>query len=53
VVEAGTDPRNAAMQAVFQRVGWEPTGSLVELGREWLVYRITRKQWQARRDAGS
>jgi RimJ/RimL family protein N-acetyltransferase len=49
VVEAPTDPRNLAMQAVFRRVGWVLAGSLTEYAREWVVYRITRQQWQARR----
>jgi RimJ/RimL family protein N-acetyltransferase len=49
VVEAPTDPRNLAMQAVFRRVGWVLAGSLTEYAREWVMYRITRQQWQARR----
>jgi len=48
VVEASTAPANAAMRTVFQRAGWQLAGSLPELGREWVVYRITRAQWQAR-----
>jgi len=48
VVEASTDPANAAMRTVFQRVGWLPTGSLTESGREWVMYRITRREWEAR-----
>src|SRR5215470_7411211 len=48
VVEAPTDPANVAMRAVFQRVGWELAGSLTEYEREWVMYRITRPQWQAR-----
>jgi len=51
VVEAATDPGNVAMQAVFRRVGWAFAGSLTEHGREWVAYRITRQQWQTRRDA--
>ena len=47
VVEAPTDPANVAMRTVFERVGWELAGPLTELGRQWLVYRITRPQWQA------
>jgi RimJ/RimL family protein N-acetyltransferase len=47
VVEAPTDPANAAMRTVFDRVGWQQAGPLNELGREWVVYRITRPQWQA------
>jgi RimJ/RimL family protein N-acetyltransferase len=48
VVEAPTDPANVAMRTVFQRVGWQLTGSLTELGREWVMYRITRPQWRAK-----
>ncbi len=48
-VEAPTDPANIAMRTVFQRVGWELVGSLTESGREWVVYALTRAQWQARR----
>ena len=48
VVRAETDPANAAMRTVFERCGWQPAGTLTELGREWLVYLITRPQWQAR-----
>jgi RimJ/RimL family protein N-acetyltransferase len=49
VVEAPTDRANVAMRTVFQRVGWELAGPLTELGRQWLVYRITRPQWRARK----
>jgi RimJ/RimL family protein N-acetyltransferase len=48
VVEAPTDPANVAMRAVFQRVGWKLAGSLTEFGREWVMYRITRLEWEAR-----
>jgi RimJ/RimL family protein N-acetyltransferase len=46
-VEAPTDPANVAMRTVFQRAGWTPAGSLTEFGREWIMYRITRRDWQA------
>ena len=46
-VEASTDPANAAMRTVFGKVGWKPAGSLTELGREWVMYRITRREWEA------
>jgi RimJ/RimL family protein N-acetyltransferase len=46
-VGASTDHANAAMRTVFQRVGWKTTGSLTEFGREWVVYRITRREWEA------
>ena len=52
VVRAETDPANVAMRTVFERCGWQPAGTLTELGREWLVYRITRPQWQARAASG-
>lgn len=48
VVEAPTDPGNAPMRAVFGHVGWSQAGMVTELGREWVVYRITRQEWQAR-----
>lgn len=47
-VEAPTDPANVAMRTVFQRAGWAPVASLTEYGRRWVMYRITRRQWQAR-----
>jgi RimJ/RimL family protein N-acetyltransferase len=47
-VEAPTDPANVAMRTVFQRVGWEPAGTLTEYGREWVMYRITRGDWPGR-----
>jgi RimJ/RimL family protein N-acetyltransferase len=49
VVEAPTDPANLAMQAVFRHVGWQHAGSLAEHGRAWVVYRITREQWETQR----
>ena len=48
VVEAPTDPGNAPMRAVFGHVGWSQAGTVTEHGREWLMYRITRQEWQAR-----
>jgi RimJ/RimL family protein N-acetyltransferase len=45
--EASTDPANVAMRTVFQKAGWMPAGSLTELGREWVMYRITRREWEA------
>jgi RimJ/RimL family protein N-acetyltransferase len=47
VVEAPTDPANIAMRTVFQRVGWSFVGPLTDLGREWVMYRMTRSQWAA------
>lgn len=48
VVEAPTDPGNAPMCAVFGHVGWSLAGTVTEHGREWVMYRITRQEWQAR-----
>jgi RimJ/RimL family protein N-acetyltransferase len=48
-VEAPTDPANVAMRTVFQRVGWDLVDTVHEFDREWLMYAITRQQWQARR----
>jgi len=48
-VAASTDPANVAMRTVFQRVGWMPAGSLTEYGRVWIMYRITRREREARR----
>jgi RimJ/RimL family protein N-acetyltransferase len=48
VVEAPTDPANVAMRTVFERVGWKLAGTLTEYGREWVMYRITRPDWEAR-----
>jgi hypothetical protein len=45
----GPDPANHAMRAVFRHVGWREDGTLTEAGRDWLMYRITRPQWQAAR----
>ena len=52
VVRAETDPANAAMRTVFERCGWQPAGRLTELGRVWLVYLISRAQWQDRAASG-
>ena len=48
VVEASTDPANVAMRTVFRRAGWKLAESLTEFGREWVTYRITRLEWEAR-----
>jgi RimJ/RimL family protein N-acetyltransferase len=47
VVEAPTDPANTAMRTVFQRVGWALVGQLAEYDRQWVMYRITRREWEA------
>jgi RimJ/RimL family protein N-acetyltransferase len=52
VIEGDTDPANAAMRAVFHRAGWAQVGSRTEFGREWVVYRITRKDWLTSRSTG-
>ena len=48
VVQAPTDPANVAMRTVFQRAGWAAAGPLTEFDRDWVMYRITRRQWQMR-----
>ena len=48
VVEAPTDPGNGPMRAVFGHVGWSLAGTVTEHGREWVMYRITRREWAAR-----
>jgi hypothetical protein len=50
VLEAGTDEANHAMRSVFGHVGWRADGTLTEIGRDWIMYRITRPQWQARKN---
>lgn len=52
VIEGDTDPANAAMRAVFHRAGWAQAGSQTEFGREWIIYRITRKDWLTSRSTG-
>ncbi len=47
VVEAPTDPANTAMRTVFERSGWRLVGTVHELGRQWVLYGITRQQWGA------
>ncbi len=46
-VEAPTDSANVAMRTVFDRCGWTQAGSVTDHGRMWLLYRITRPQWEA------
>ena len=46
-VRAPADPADVAMRTVFRDVGWMPAGSLTELGREWVMYRITRREREA------
>ena len=48
VAEAPTDPANVARRTVFQRAGWMLAGSLTEFSREWVMYRITRQEWESR-----
>ena len=47
-VQAPTDPENAAMRTVFERVGWELVETYREFGRTWVMYAITRERWEAR-----
>ncbi len=49
LVEAGTNPGNHAMRAVFRRVGWREEETVIEGGQDWLMCRITRQEWQAAR----
>jgi RimJ/RimL family protein N-acetyltransferase len=49
LIEAGTDPANHAMRAVFRHAGWQQNGTVTEIGRDWLMYQITRQQWRASR----
>jgi RimJ/RimL family protein N-acetyltransferase len=46
LIEAGTDRANIAMRTVFEAVGWDFDGTLTEIGREWMMYRISRARWQ-------
>jgi RimJ/RimL family protein N-acetyltransferase len=48
LVEAPTDAANTAMRTVFDRVGWRLAGQITEIGRDWLLYQITRDEWLAR-----
>ncbi|MGH2634538.1 MAG: GNAT family N-acetyltransferase [Actinomycetota bacterium] len=48
-VEAPTDPDNLAMRTVFERLGWELVGTLDDFDRTWVMYAITRAQWETRR----
>lgn len=52
VVESDTDPANHAMRAVFRHAGWEEVGTVTEVGRDWIMYQITRQQWLAAREPG-
>ena len=49
VVESATGEANHAMHAVFRRAGWTEGGTVTEEGREWVRYRVTRREWQAMR----
>ncbi len=44
-VQGSTDPGNVAMRTAFERAGWKLAGPVVELDREWVRYRITRREW--------
>jgi len=48
VVAAPTDPANAPMRAVFERLHWSCVDTITDYDREWVVYRITRHEWEAR-----
>jgi RimJ/RimL family protein N-acetyltransferase len=47
-VQAPTDPANKAMRTVFDRAGWTLAGTVTDFGRPWVMYRMTRPQWEAR-----
>jgi RimJ/RimL family protein N-acetyltransferase len=49
LIESGTDEANHAMRAVFRHAGWTQAGPMVEAGREWIYYRITREEWRDHR----
>jgi RimJ/RimL family protein N-acetyltransferase len=51
-VQAPTDPANVAMRTVFDRVGWTLVGTVGDYGRRWVMYRVTRPEWEARSPAG-
>ena len=46
-VQAPTDPANVAMRTVFDRVGWTLAGTVTDYGRRWVMYRISRPEWEA------
>lgn len=46
VLEGATAPANAAMRAVLRHCGWTEAGPVTEVGREWVMYTLTRQQWQ-------
>jgi len=46
-VQASTDPANVAMRTVFDRLGWTQTGTVNDYGRQWVMYRMTRREWAA------
>ena len=41
------------MRTVFQRAGWAEAGTVTELGREWVLYQITRNGWDTFRQRGA
>ena len=52
-VQGSTDRGNIAMRTVFERSGWTLVGPVRELDREWIRYRITRRDWSGKaRPAG-
>ena len=51
-VQAPTDPANVAMRTVFDRIGWTMVGAVTDYGRQWVMYRITRPDWEAGAPAG-
>jgi RimJ/RimL family protein N-acetyltransferase len=49
--EAPTDPENLPMRRVFEHVGWRLVGPITEFDREWMLYAITREEWDVRNKA--
>jgi RimJ/RimL family protein N-acetyltransferase len=51
-VQAPTDSANVAMRTVFERVGWTLVGTVTDYDRPWVMYRVTRPEWEAGSPAG-
>ena len=52
-VQGSTDPGNVAARTVFERSGWTLVGPVIELDREWVQYRITRREWSGKAEPGN
>ena len=51
-VQGSTDAANMAMRTVFDRAGWTLVGTVTDYGRPWVMYRVTRPEWEAGCPAG-